>query len=186
MFLNENGRIAIKISLQFVLKGLIHNKSALLQVMAWRRTHHKPFITWTNADNNTISLTRYPSKTVSHYNNIRCGQRLQSSSKPFVHLMFFFVMTKYISNWYKARHMISIEATPMVKTNHQECRHSMNIVCCEARVRVNIHQILGASFSLKVERINMNYDWDTCNFQNFYDVPSLTDYHDMNYRYVEL
>ena len=42
IFLNENVRIAIKISLKFVPKGPINNISALLQIMAWRRPGDKP------------------------------------------------------------------------------------------------------------------------------------------------
>ena len=42
MFLNENVRISIRISLKFVPKGPIDNKSAFVQVMAWRRTGDKP------------------------------------------------------------------------------------------------------------------------------------------------
>ena len=42
IFLNENVRISIKISLKFVPEGPIDNKSALVQVMAWRRTGDKP------------------------------------------------------------------------------------------------------------------------------------------------
>ena len=38
MFVNENIRISIKISLQFVPMDLIGNKSALVQVMDWRQT----------------------------------------------------------------------------------------------------------------------------------------------------
>ena len=41
IFLNENFRISISISVKFVLKGPIHNKWALVQVMAWRRTGDK-------------------------------------------------------------------------------------------------------------------------------------------------
>ena len=41
-FLNENVRISIQISLKFVPWGLNDNKSALVQVMAWRRTSDKP------------------------------------------------------------------------------------------------------------------------------------------------
>ena len=40
--LNENVRISIQISLKFVPTGSKDNKSALAQVMAWRRTGHKP------------------------------------------------------------------------------------------------------------------------------------------------
>ena len=42
IFLNENGRIPIQISLKFVPKSPIDNKSALVQVMAWHRTGDKP------------------------------------------------------------------------------------------------------------------------------------------------
>ena len=42
IFLNENFRISIKISLKFVPKGSIDNKSALVQVMVWRQTGDKP------------------------------------------------------------------------------------------------------------------------------------------------
>ena len=41
-FVNENIRILIQISLKFVPRSLINNKSALVQVMAWRRTGDKP------------------------------------------------------------------------------------------------------------------------------------------------
>ena len=42
IFLNENDRIPIQISLKFVSRSLIDNKPALVQVMAWRRTGGKP------------------------------------------------------------------------------------------------------------------------------------------------
>ena len=42
IILNEKVRISIKISLKFVPKGPIDNKSALVQVMAWHRTGDKP------------------------------------------------------------------------------------------------------------------------------------------------
>ena len=38
IFLNENYRIPIQISLKCVARSLINNKPALVQVMAWRRT----------------------------------------------------------------------------------------------------------------------------------------------------
>ena len=41
-FLDENVRISIHISQKFVPMGPINNKSALVQVMAWRRTGDKP------------------------------------------------------------------------------------------------------------------------------------------------
>ena len=42
IFVNENIRISIQISLKFVPKSLIDNKPALVQAMAWRRKGDKP------------------------------------------------------------------------------------------------------------------------------------------------
>ena len=42
IFFNENVWISIKISLDFLPKGPIDNKPALVQVMAWRHPGHKP------------------------------------------------------------------------------------------------------------------------------------------------
>ena len=42
IFLNENFRISIKISLKFAPKGPIDNIPALVQIMAWRRPGNKP------------------------------------------------------------------------------------------------------------------------------------------------
>ena len=42
IFLNENVRISINISLNFVPKGLINNTPTLVQIMAWRRPGDKP------------------------------------------------------------------------------------------------------------------------------------------------
>ena len=42
IFFNENVWISIEISLKFVPKGPIDNKSALVQVMTWRPTGDKP------------------------------------------------------------------------------------------------------------------------------------------------
>ena len=42
LFLNENVRISIKISLKFVPKGPINNNPALVQIMAWPRSGDKP------------------------------------------------------------------------------------------------------------------------------------------------
>ena len=42
MFLNENVRISLKISLKFVPKGPVNNNPALVQIMAWRRPGNKP------------------------------------------------------------------------------------------------------------------------------------------------
>ena len=42
IFLNENGWIAIKISLKYVPRGPNDNKPALVQVMAWCRADDRP------------------------------------------------------------------------------------------------------------------------------------------------
>ena len=42
IFLDENVRISIKISLKFVPKGQINNIPALVQIMVWRRPGDKP------------------------------------------------------------------------------------------------------------------------------------------------
>ena len=42
IFLNENVRILTQISLKFVPKGPIDNKSALVRKMAWRQIGDKP------------------------------------------------------------------------------------------------------------------------------------------------
>ena len=42
IFLNENNKIQIWISLKLVPRGPIENKLALVQVIAWRRTGDKP------------------------------------------------------------------------------------------------------------------------------------------------
>ena len=42
IFFNENVRISISISLKFVPKGPIDNKSALEQVRTWHRMANKP------------------------------------------------------------------------------------------------------------------------------------------------
>ena len=42
IFLNENDKIPIQISLKLVPRSPIDNKPALVQVMAWRRTGDKP------------------------------------------------------------------------------------------------------------------------------------------------
>ena len=42
IFVNENVRFSIKISLKFVPDGQINNIPALVQIMAWRRPCDKP------------------------------------------------------------------------------------------------------------------------------------------------
>ena len=42
IFLNENARILVQISLKFVPRGPIYNKPTMVQVMAWCQTGDKP------------------------------------------------------------------------------------------------------------------------------------------------
>ena len=42
IFLNENDRIQIQISLKYVPRSPIDNKPALVQIMAWHQTGDKP------------------------------------------------------------------------------------------------------------------------------------------------
>ena len=42
IFLNENVRLSIKISLKFVPNGQINNNPALVHIMAWHRSGNKP------------------------------------------------------------------------------------------------------------------------------------------------
>ena len=44
IFMNENNRIQIQISLKFVLRSPVDNKPALVQVMAWCKTGDKPLL----------------------------------------------------------------------------------------------------------------------------------------------
>ena len=48
--MNEKFWILIQISLKIVPKGLIDNKTALVQIMAWRRRNRQQAIIWTNVD----------------------------------------------------------------------------------------------------------------------------------------
>ena len=43
IFVNENDRIQIQISLKYVSRSPIDSKPGLVQVMAWRRIGDKPF-----------------------------------------------------------------------------------------------------------------------------------------------
>ena len=49
IFLNENARLSIKISLKFASKGPINNIPALVQIIAWLRPGDEAII-WTNDD----------------------------------------------------------------------------------------------------------------------------------------
>ena len=92
IFLNENVRISIEISLKFVPKGPINNIPALFQIMAWRRLGAKPLcepimvrllmhicVTWPQWVNifTTIFLTR--PTTVSSIHTGQLAGNKQSS-----------------------------------------------------------------------------------------------------------
>ena len=65
IFLNENVRISIKISLKFVSKGSIDNKPALVLVMAWHRTGDKPLP--------EAMLTQFTDAYMGHQGKISLG-----------------------------------------------------------------------------------------------------------------
>ena len=65
IFLNENVKISIKISLKFVPKGPIDNKPALAQVMAWCRTGADPVHWRISAALGGDELTRFFVYTIS-------------------------------------------------------------------------------------------------------------------------
>ena len=69
-FLNENFFIWIHISLKFVPKGPIDNKSALVQVMAWRRTGDKP-LSEPMLNQFTDAYMRYQ-REISYYTALGC------------------------------------------------------------------------------------------------------------------
>ena len=71
IFLNENVWIAIKISLKFVPMGPIDNISALVQIMAWRRTGDKPL-----SEPMTVRLLMHICVTQSQGVNITGGIEL--------------------------------------------------------------------------------------------------------------
>ena len=72
IFMNEKFCILNPISLMFVHKGLINNKSALVQAMAWRRAGDKPLP--------ELMLTRLTDAHMRHYgwwvNMKRCMQTI--------------------------------------------------------------------------------------------------------------
>ena len=59
IFLNENDRIPIRISLKFVSRSPIDNTPALVQVMAWRQTCDKPLP--------ELMLTQFTGAYMRHY-----------------------------------------------------------------------------------------------------------------------
>ena len=62
IFLNENYRIPIQLSLKFVPRSPIDNKPAMVQVMAWRQTGDKPLP--------ELLLTQFTDAYMQHYGEI--------------------------------------------------------------------------------------------------------------------
>ena len=67
IFLNENVRISIKISLKFFPKGSINNIPALVQIMAWRRPGDKPL-----SESMMTRLPTYICVTRPQWVNLEC------------------------------------------------------------------------------------------------------------------
>ena len=67
IYLNENFRVSIKISLKFVPKGSIYNIPVLVQIMAWRRPGDKPL-----SETMMVSLLTHISVTRPQWVNLNC------------------------------------------------------------------------------------------------------------------
>ena len=63
IFLYENNRNPIPISLKFVPRSPINNKQALVQVMAWRRIGDKPLP--------ELMMAQFTDAYMRHYGEIR-------------------------------------------------------------------------------------------------------------------
>ena len=74
IFLNENFRISIKISLKFVPKGPNNNNPALVQVMAWRRSGDKPL-------SETLMVSLLTHICVTRPQRVKCKRRVMSHKK---------------------------------------------------------------------------------------------------------
>ena len=81
IFLNENVRISIKISLKFVPKGPINNIPALVQIMAWCRSGDKPL-----SEPMMVSLLTHICVTRPQWVNEQ-AYRLQESAKWNLHII---------------------------------------------------------------------------------------------------
>ena len=75
IFLNENVRISIKISLKFVPKGPIINNPALVQIMAGRRSGDKPL-----SEPMMVSLLTHICVTRPQWVNLKTGRHDSSYS----------------------------------------------------------------------------------------------------------
>ena len=75
IFLNENVRIPIEISLKFVPKGPINNIPSLVQIMAWRRQGDKPL-----SEPMIVSLLMHICVTRAQW--VKCINILRVNDKP--------------------------------------------------------------------------------------------------------
>ena len=87
IFLNENVRVLIKVSLRFVPKGPINNNSPLVQIMAWRRSGDKPL-----SESMTVCLLTHICVTRPQWVNSS-----QGSSSPWTH---HYRMAQTAQHWY--------------------------------------------------------------------------------------
>ena len=85
IFLNENLRISIKISLKFVPKGRINNNRALVQIMAWRRSGDKPL-----SEPMMVSLLTHICVTRPQW--VNCAIQLQITSSIFKNIKSLFLI----------------------------------------------------------------------------------------------
>ena len=81
IFLNENIRISIKISLKFVLKGPINNIPALVQIMAWHQSGYKPL-----SEPMMVNLLTHISVTRPQWVNLISPQTNMVMTSHFIHL----------------------------------------------------------------------------------------------------
>ena len=88
LFLNENDRISIKISLKFVPKGPINNNPALVQIMAWRRSGDK-ILSELMMVNSQTHMCLITSKDIPHRTNFQVH---------FLHIVFRSNFTDPINN----------------------------------------------------------------------------------------
>ena len=106
IFLNENGRISIKISLKFVPKVPINNILALVQIMAWRRQGDKPLsepmahicVTrpqWVKHKLSFLNRTNVTSRKHTSYN----PYRLALSPRPVLRAQHVHFSWQYICIW---------------------------------------------------------------------------------------
>ena len=77
IFVNENDRIPIRISLKFVPRCPFDNKAALVQVMDWHRTGAKPLPEPMMTQSKLVQVMAWCSQATSHYLS-QCWPRLMS------------------------------------------------------------------------------------------------------------